>query len=163
MSDAYVIEVCGRTAGIVARDSHDHGFNFFFRGAPFQRHGRPVFFRPAGGRARGADACQKRESTAQSPIGASPPRYRPAAFWVELELKKKRGLSTVPPPSLRSERPCFAPENSCSGLVSQCQPTCGLAFRLKSASAKRRGLAPFHRRFLFGKFPGPIGAGFKNS
>jgi hypothetical protein len=33
MSDAYVIEVCGRTAGIVARDSHDHGFNFFSRGA----------------------------------------------------------------------------------------------------------------------------------
>ena len=29
MSDAYVIEVCGRTVGIVARDSHDHGFNFF--------------------------------------------------------------------------------------------------------------------------------------
>ncbi|HTV32061.1 MAG TPA: hypothetical protein VME69_03025 [Methylocella sp.] len=29
MTDAYVIEVSGRTAGIVARDSQDHGFNFF--------------------------------------------------------------------------------------------------------------------------------------
>lgn len=29
MPDAYVIEVGGRTAGIVARDSHNHSFNFF--------------------------------------------------------------------------------------------------------------------------------------
>ncbi|WP_084143885.1 hypothetical protein [Methylocapsa acidiphila] len=29
MSDAYVIEVGGRTAGIVARDSRDVSFNFF--------------------------------------------------------------------------------------------------------------------------------------
>ena len=35
MSDAYVIEVCGRTAGIVARDSDDHGFNFFSAARPF--------------------------------------------------------------------------------------------------------------------------------
>jgi hypothetical protein len=109
--------------------------SIFFRGAPFQRHGRPVFFRPTGGRARGADACQKRESTAQSPIGASPPRYRPAAFWVELELKKKRGLSTDPSPI--PARPCFAPENSCSGLVSQCQPPVDIW---------RSGLSPLARK-----------------
>jgi hypothetical protein len=29
MPDAYVIEVSGLTAGIVARDSHSHSFNFF--------------------------------------------------------------------------------------------------------------------------------------
>ena len=29
MSDAYVIQVRGRTAGIVARDAQGHGFNFF--------------------------------------------------------------------------------------------------------------------------------------
>lgn len=29
MPDAYVIEVSGRTAGIVARDARDHSFNFF--------------------------------------------------------------------------------------------------------------------------------------
>ena len=29
MPDAYVIEVSGRTAGIVARDSHSNSFNFF--------------------------------------------------------------------------------------------------------------------------------------
>jgi hypothetical protein len=29
MPDAYVIEVFGRTAGIVARDSHSNSFNFF--------------------------------------------------------------------------------------------------------------------------------------
>ncbi len=34
MPDAYVIEVSGRTAGIVARDSHNNSFNFFFRGTP---------------------------------------------------------------------------------------------------------------------------------
>jgi|GEM_PF-538681 hypothetical protein len=35
MPDAYVIEVCGRTAGIVARDSHNHSFNFFSADRPF--------------------------------------------------------------------------------------------------------------------------------
>jgi len=35
MPDAYVIEVCGRTAGIVARDSHSHSFNFFSAARPF--------------------------------------------------------------------------------------------------------------------------------
>ncbi len=29
MPDAYIIEVSGRTAGIVARDSRDDAFNFF--------------------------------------------------------------------------------------------------------------------------------------
>lgn len=29
MPDAYIIEVGGRTAGIVARDAHSHSFNFF--------------------------------------------------------------------------------------------------------------------------------------
>ncbi|HYP57654.1 MAG TPA: hypothetical protein VEQ35_05150 [Beijerinckia sp.] len=29
MPDAYVIQVGGRTAGIVARDTRDHTFNFF--------------------------------------------------------------------------------------------------------------------------------------
>ena len=29
MPDAYVIEVSGRTAGIVARDPHSNSFNFF--------------------------------------------------------------------------------------------------------------------------------------
>jgi len=29
MPDAYVIQVSGRTAGIVARDGRDHCFNFF--------------------------------------------------------------------------------------------------------------------------------------
>jgi hypothetical protein len=29
MPDAYVIEVSGRTAGIVARDPHSQNFNFF--------------------------------------------------------------------------------------------------------------------------------------
>ena len=35
MPDAYVIEVSGRTAGIVARDSHNHSFNFFSAARPF--------------------------------------------------------------------------------------------------------------------------------
>jgi hypothetical protein len=35
MPDAYVIEVGGRTAGIVARDSHSHSFNFFSAERPF--------------------------------------------------------------------------------------------------------------------------------
>ena len=35
MPDAYVIEVSGRTAGIVARDSHSRSFNFFSAGRPF--------------------------------------------------------------------------------------------------------------------------------
>ena len=35
MPDAYVIEVGGRTAGIVARDSHSHSFNFFSAARPF--------------------------------------------------------------------------------------------------------------------------------
>lgn len=35
MPDAYVIEVSGRTAGIVARDSRDHNFNFFSATHPF--------------------------------------------------------------------------------------------------------------------------------
>jgi hypothetical protein len=35
MPDAYVIEVSGRTAGIVARDSGNHNFNFFSAARPF--------------------------------------------------------------------------------------------------------------------------------
>ncbi|MDQ6702669.1 MAG: hypothetical protein M3Z96_05975 [Pseudomonadota bacterium] len=35
MPDAYVIEVSGRTAGIVARDSNNHSFNFFSSARPF--------------------------------------------------------------------------------------------------------------------------------
>jgi hypothetical protein len=35
MPDAYIIEVCGRTAGIVARDSQSHSFNFFSAARPF--------------------------------------------------------------------------------------------------------------------------------
>lgn len=36
MADAYVIEIRGRTAGIVARDSRDHSFNFFAAEQPFR-------------------------------------------------------------------------------------------------------------------------------
>lgn len=35
MPDAYVIEVRGRTAGIVARDSRDLSFHFFAAAQPF--------------------------------------------------------------------------------------------------------------------------------
>jgi len=35
MPDAYVIEVSGRTAGIVARDARDRSFNFFAATPPF--------------------------------------------------------------------------------------------------------------------------------
>jgi hypothetical protein len=35
MPDAYVIEVSGHTAGIVARDSDNHSFNFFSAAHPF--------------------------------------------------------------------------------------------------------------------------------
>lgn len=35
MSDAYVIEVSGRTAGIVTRDARDVSFNFFAAAHPF--------------------------------------------------------------------------------------------------------------------------------
>jgi hypothetical protein len=35
MPDAYVIEVSGRTAGIVARDSNKHNFDFFSAARPF--------------------------------------------------------------------------------------------------------------------------------
>jgi hypothetical protein len=35
MPDAYIIEVGGRTAGIVARDSHSLSFNFFSADRPF--------------------------------------------------------------------------------------------------------------------------------
>lgn len=35
MPDAYVIQVSGRTAGIVTRDSRDHSFNFFAAAQPF--------------------------------------------------------------------------------------------------------------------------------
>jgi hypothetical protein len=43
MPDAYVIEISGRTAGIVARDSRDLSFNFFaatnsFNAMEGQRH-----------------------------------------------------------------------------------------------------------------------------
>jgi hypothetical protein len=39
-------------------------------------------------------------------------------------------------------------------LVSRCQPTCGhLAFRLKSARAKRRGLHPSIIRSCLASFP----------
>jgi hypothetical protein len=36
MPDAYVIEVGGRTAGIVARDSRDDAFNFYAAGRKFE-------------------------------------------------------------------------------------------------------------------------------
>jgi hypothetical protein len=45
MSDAYVIEVGGRTAGIVARDSSKHCFNFFPPRAPltsWKANGFPI-------------------------------------------------------------------------------------------------------------------------
>jgi hypothetical protein len=35
MPDAYVIQVSGRTAGIVARDSRNHSFKFFSAAASF--------------------------------------------------------------------------------------------------------------------------------
>jgi hypothetical protein len=42
MADAYVIQVSGRTAGIVARDSRDRSFNFFAAMQPFTAmEGRP--------------------------------------------------------------------------------------------------------------------------
>lgn len=36
MPDAYVIQVSGRTAGIVARDGRDLCFNFFAASRPFE-------------------------------------------------------------------------------------------------------------------------------
>jgi hypothetical protein len=44
MPDAYVIEVSGRTAGIVARDSQSNSFNFFSAAPRFNAR-RPAFFR----------------------------------------------------------------------------------------------------------------------
>jgi hypothetical protein len=35
MPDAYIIQIGGRTAGIVARDSRDHSFNFFAAAGAF--------------------------------------------------------------------------------------------------------------------------------
>jgi hypothetical protein len=69
MPDAYVIEVFGRTAGIVARDSQSNSFNFF-SAAP-----RPAFFRPSGSRARGADACPIWELPAAQRNGIFPPKH----------------------------------------------------------------------------------------
>ena len=65
MPDAYVIEVSGRTAGIVARDSHSNSFNFFsaaprFNAIEGQRFSDPLAV------SRGA---AKRKIPAQSPAG----------------------------------------------------------------------------------------------
>lgn len=46
MPDAYVIEVEGRTAGIVARDSEDHRFNFFAAAQPFNALEGQTFANP---------------------------------------------------------------------------------------------------------------------
>ena len=77
MPDAYVIEVSGRTAGIVARDSHSNSFNFFSaaprfnakEGQRFSDHWQPSARRGCltnTGVSRGA---AKRKIPAQSPAG----------------------------------------------------------------------------------------------
>ena len=79
MPDAYVIEVSGRTAGIVARDSHSNSFNFFsaaprFNAIEGQRFSDPLAAEGAapmlakyGSLPRGA---AKRNISAQTPAGA---------------------------------------------------------------------------------------------
>ena len=46
MPDAYVIEVSGRTAGIVARDSQNNSFNFYFAVPRFNAIEGQRFFDP---------------------------------------------------------------------------------------------------------------------
>ena len=74
MPDAYVIEVFGRTAGIVARDSQSNSFNFI-SAAPRFNAIRPAFFRPSGSRARGTGACPIWEPPAARRNGIFPPKH----------------------------------------------------------------------------------------
>jgi hypothetical protein len=78
MPDAYVIEVSGSTAGIVARDSHSSSFNFFsaaprfnaIEGQLFSTLWQPSARRgclPNTGASRGA---AKRNIPAQKPVEA---------------------------------------------------------------------------------------------
>jgi len=46
LPDAYVIEVSGRTAGIVARDSRNRSFNFFSAARPFNAMEGQIFASP---------------------------------------------------------------------------------------------------------------------
>jgi hypothetical protein len=61
MPDAYVIEVFGRTAGIVARDSQSNSFNFFSAAPRFNAIEGQRFSDPLA--ARGAGACPIWEPT----------------------------------------------------------------------------------------------------
>jgi hypothetical protein len=82
MSDAYVIEVSGRTAGIVARDSNKHNFDFFSAARPFnamegQRFSDPLAAeRVARMLAKHGSLPRHRETR----DGRSPSRYRPGRF-----------------------------------------------------------------------------------
>src|ERR1700730_12099698 len=82
MPDAYVIEVSGRTAGIVACDSNKHNFDFFSAARPFharegQRFSAPRP-RPIVGRMLAKRASPPRHRETRN--GRSPSIYRPGRF-----------------------------------------------------------------------------------
>jgi hypothetical protein len=59
MSDAYVIQVSGFTAGIVTRETEGCGFNFFSAAPRFSAMEGQHFSDPlAAGRTRGAKTCR---------------------------------------------------------------------------------------------------------
>lgn len=78
MPDAYVIEISGRTAGIVARDARDRNFNFFaathsFNAMEGQRFADPLAAeRAARHLAKHGSLPRSNEQAGRSP--AEPPR-----------------------------------------------------------------------------------------
>ena len=80
MPDAYVIEVSGHTAGIVARDSHSNSFNFFSAAPRFNAIEGQRFSDPLAAERAGAEACQIREPPAVPRNGIFPPKHQPETF-----------------------------------------------------------------------------------
>lgn len=81
-ADAYVIEVGGCTAGIVARDSNSHSFNFFSAARAFNVMEGQRFSDPLAAE-RMARMLAKNGSLLTPSKLASPPANRTAPVWLE--------------------------------------------------------------------------------
>ena len=79
MPDAYVIEVSGRTAGIVARDSHSNSFNFFSAAPRFNAIEGQRFSDPLAAE-RAARMLDKYGSVPAPQNGKFPPNHQPGSF-----------------------------------------------------------------------------------
>jgi hypothetical protein len=80
MPDAYVIEVGGRTAGIVARDSHSPSFNFFSADRPFnvmegQRFSDPLAAERVARMLAKHGSLPRRRASARSRSDTAPRRF----------------------------------------------------------------------------------------